>query len=76
MSKPLLSDPEADVELGHAAGWYEQQRTGLGQEFLDAVEATVDLLSSFPKLGQSMPYVPADLPARRVPVERFPYHVV
>jgi hypothetical protein len=28
--------PEAEQDLAESATWYEQQRTGLGQEFLDA----------------------------------------
>jgi hypothetical protein len=27
---------EAEQDLAESAAWYEQQRTGLGQEFLDA----------------------------------------
>lgn len=76
MSKLLLSEHEAEQELEAAALRYEEHGRGLGQRFLDAVAATVDLIHSFPKLGQSVPYVPVDLSARRAPVARFPYHVV
>jgi plasmid stabilization system protein ParE len=51
--KPLLFEPEASQELEDAARWYEDQRSGLGQRFLDAVAATVDRLVTrmyFPRL--------------------------
>jgi hypothetical protein len=37
---------EADRDLTDAASWYEQQRKGLGHEFLD------DALSVFDRIGQ------------------------
>jgi plasmid stabilization system protein ParE len=30
--------PEAERDLADAAGWYEQQRAGLGQQFLDETQ--------------------------------------
>jgi toxin ParE1/3/4 len=74
--KPLLFEPEASQELEDAARWYEDQRSGLGQRFLDAVAATVDRLVTFPTAGMPVPYVLSEVAARRAPVERFPYHVV
>ena len=76
MSKPLLTEPEADRELEDAALWYEEQRRGLGQAFLEAVDATLERISLLPKAGAPVQYVPSDLPARRTPVEHFPFHVV
>ncbi|HEY6320098.1 MAG TPA: type II toxin-antitoxin system RelE/ParE family toxin [Thermoanaerobaculia bacterium] len=76
MSKPLVLEAEARQELGDAARWYEDHRLGLGQRFLGAVEATLDRLAVFPAAGTPVPYVSSDLAARRIPVERFPYHVV
>src|SRR5947209_7332962 len=35
-------------ELADAARWYEDRRTGLGSMFLDAVEATVQAVASWP----------------------------
>jgi toxin ParE1/3/4 len=76
VSRPLLTEPEADQELEDAAWWYEEQRPGLGQLFLKAVEATVDSIQQFPGAGAPVPFVASDLPVRRAPVQRFPYHVV
>jgi len=76
LTKPLLTEPEADRELEDAAAWYEGQRLGLGIRFLEAVAATVDRIVRFPATGGFVPYVPAELKVRRVPVKGFPYHVV
>jgi len=72
----FLTEPEASTELGEAALWYERQRSGLGEEFLEAVEATLALIARFPRAGTPVPDVPAELPVRRFPVKRFPFHVV
>jgi plasmid stabilization system protein ParE len=59
---------EADRDLTDAASWYEQQRKGLGHEFLD------DALSVFDRIGQE----PLNFPvvhrnARRAVMHRFPF---
>ena len=76
MTKPLLIEQEASRELDDAARWYEEQRSGLGQRFLDAVAATLNRIVLFPTAGFPVRYVPNELVARRAPVKRFPYHVV
>lgn len=35
---------EAKAELSAAAHWYEEQRLGLGERFMDAVEGTVAVI--------------------------------
>lgn len=59
-----------------AALWYEERRTGLGVEFLDAVDSTLNQTVRSPRAGAAVPRVPADLHVRRAPVKRVPYHVV
>ena len=49
---------------------------GLGVEFLDAVDATIDQIVRLPHAGAPITRLPPDLPVRRAPVTRFPYHVV
>lgn len=56
----------ADVEAAHA--WYEEQRPGLGEEFLAAVDAAVASILTFPEAN---PVVHRG--ARRFLLERFPY---
>jgi hypothetical protein len=36
MTMEVRLRPEAEHDLAESAAWYEQQRTGLGHEFLDA----------------------------------------
>ena len=56
----------ADVEA--AFRWYEDERIGLGEEFVGAVEAAIDRILEFPCACP-----PAHRDARRYLVERFPY---
>lgn len=66
---PILLD-EARDEFIESAGWYEQQRTGLGLQFIDAVEKTIDTVAENPRLFQK---IYRDV--RRARVSRFPYGV-
>jgi hypothetical protein len=47
--------PEAEQDLTESAAWYEQQRTGLGQEFLDAALATVSATADIPRFRGDSP---------------------
>lgn len=55
-------------DLESAYRWYEEQRPGLGAEFVVAVEAAVASVLAFP---EAQPVVHRD--ARRFLIERFPY---
>jgi hypothetical protein len=44
-------EEEADAEYRAAGRWYETRRNGLGREFLDAVDATLQQLQAFPHSG-------------------------
>ena len=37
-------------DLAGAVGWYKDQRAGLGEEFLGAVEASFDAIQDFPEM--------------------------
>jgi len=50
--------------------------TDLGIEFFDAVDAAVRQIVELPRSGTRVPRLPVTLPVRRIPVKRFPYHVV
>lgn len=62
--------PEAERDLAAAASWYEQQRAGLGQEFLDEFVAMKDKLSDAPLIW---PIVHKNTP--RALLNRFPFGV-
>jgi plasmid stabilization system protein ParE len=56
--------------LANAYGWYEEQREGLGEEFLAAVDHTFDSIEQLP---ESFARVHGEV--RRAMVARFPYAV-
>jgi hypothetical protein len=39
---PLVVRPEAQADLLEARDWYDRQRNGLGQQFVDAVDELFD----------------------------------
>jgi len=57
-------------DLAGAVGWYKDQRAGLGEEFLGAVEASFDAIQEFPEM-----FAPLHGEVRRAVVSRFPYAV-
>lgn len=76
MTSRVRFEDEADAEYRHAGRWYEGRRPGLGIEFFDAVDAAVHQIVDLPRAGARVPHLPTTLPVRRLPVKRFPYHVV
>lgn len=75
MSRRVLFEPEASVELQEAAVWYESQRSGLGLAFLATVDQIVEHIAAWPDAGTPAPGVPTELSVRKVPVSRFPYYI-
>ena len=70
MSLPVVLRPEARAEFDDAFDWYEQQRPGLGVDFVAHVQEVLDQIGATPGLyGQVFRDV------RRVVVQRFPYSV-
>jgi plasmid stabilization system protein ParE len=68
---PLIVNPEAEADLADARAWYEGQRAGLGDVFLDRVDEVFKLVQRMPELYGK---VFQDLRVARV--RRFPYLVV
>ena len=68
----VITRLQAEVDITDAAVWYERQRTGLGHDFLAAVDTAITAAAAnpfrFPRLRQR-PEV------RRVLTDRFPYRV-
>jgi plasmid stabilization system protein ParE len=61
----------ARTEMQEAARYYEDDREGLGREFLAAVDRTLDLVETAPFTGS-----PLRGRFRRVFLHRFPYAIV
>jgi plasmid stabilization system protein ParE len=70
MDADLRFTSEAAMDIEHAYEWYEQQRAGLGGEFLSCVDAALQLMRRNPLL---FAVVHEDF--RRALVRRFPYAI-
>ena len=71
MSLPVVLRPEARAEFDEAVDWYEQQRAGLGADFVAQVQAVLDRISTAPDL-----YAQVFREVRRAVVRRFPYAIL
>lgn len=49
MSGGVEFRPEAEREIEAAFAWYEEQRTGLGMRFVDALHAATRTISELPE---------------------------
>jgi len=66
--------PEARAELRSAALWYDERRTGLGDEFIAEVAAALDRIGDAPESYPAWPGTRAAGPLiRKATIQRFPY---
>ncbi len=65
-----VKHPTVDVELQAAAAWYEERCPGLGDQFIDAMRATVRSVQQTP-----MRFAIRFADIRRANLARFPYAV-
>ena len=70
MSLKVYLRPEAEADIEDAAAWYDRQRKGLGQEFLDDVLVALDTISENPNI-----YPVVYKQSRRPVVRRFPFGI-
>lgn len=70
MARKLIVAPEAEVDIAEAYGWYETRRTGLGEEFLSSVEASLEGIRRRPEMCSL-----AHETYRRALTRRFPYAI-
>lgn len=66
----LILAPEVEEDLAEAYEWYEQQRLGLGEEFLSCIDASIQTIHRSPQMYE-MVYESY----RRNLVRRFPYAI-
>ncbi len=50
MSYRIYLRPDAETDIEEAATWYEKQREGLGDEFLDEVLSAFETISNNPHM--------------------------
>ncbi|MBF2002311.1 MAG: type II toxin-antitoxin system RelE/ParE family toxin [Synechococcales cyanobacterium M58_A2018_015] len=67
----VVFHPLAEQELLDAATYYEEQKLGLGLEYLEEVEHAVNFLSRYPESG---PEVRGSV--RRLTLPKFPYSIL
>jgi plasmid stabilization system protein ParE len=70
MPVELVIAPEAEVDIAEAYGWYESRKSGLGEEFLSSVHASLEGIQRAPDM---CPVVHEA--CRRSLIRRFPYAV-
>ena len=66
----LISEPPADLDVEAAFEWYENERPGLGLEFLDELRASYNRIADGP-----LRYEELRGGIRRALLRRFPYAV-
>lgn len=67
--KPVIIHSEAREELDRAIAYYQEQKAGLGLDFLSEVEQALGKIQQNPNLGES--YKVSEL--RRYVIQRFPF---
>ena len=69
--KPAVFHPLAEQELVDAAAYYEEQKSGLGLEYLEEVEHAINFLIHYPEAGS---IVRGSI--RRLVLPKFPYSLL
>jgi plasmid stabilization system protein ParE len=70
LSYRLVFRPQAAEELLDAKQWYDENRSGLGDEFVEAVESTFQRIAETP-----LAFAEVHGSIRRAIMRRFPYGV-
>lgn len=63
--------PPAEEEVTEASFYYQTASGGLGQEFLDDLQRTINAVRERPKLGR-----PVSRGLRQAPLQRFPFLLI
>lgn len=70
MAVELIIAPEVQQDLDEAYNWYEDRKYGLGEEFINCVDAAIQNIYRTPDL-----YAEIYKAYRRALVRRFPYAI-
>lgn len=71
MKYRVIVRPEAENDLKEAFSWYEDNRQGLGHDFLLQVDAGLRFIERTPNIFQ-----PEYKGARKYLIKRFPYKII
>jgi toxin ParE1/3/4 len=66
--RKFIVRPKAEADIDRAYAWYERERQGLGEEFLDEINATLQSVLEMPR-----GYPVVQRQTRRALVHRFSY---
>lgn len=75
MTLPIEFSAKAEEELDAAATWFNEQRPGLGPEFVESVDDVLAVVSDWPRSGVLVDEVSRELEVRRAPIPRFRFHL-
>lgn len=67
----IIIEDLAQLDLKEVYTWYEQQKTGLGEEFLDELDVTILAIERNPFHAFSVENL-----CRRISLKRFPYDII
>ncbi len=70
MKLPVVFRRRFQHDLGAGFDWYEEQRPGLGEQFLSAVQSTLKTIELYPEL-----FISVHGDVRRAIVSRFPFAI-
>jgi plasmid stabilization system protein ParE len=68
VTRRLTILPQAELDVSGAAAWYEERRTGLGDEFLDELDSFLHRV-----IHDSLQFPQIKNQIRRALLRRFPY---
>jgi toxin ParE1/3/4 len=71
----LLRHPGAEEDIIEAARWYDRQRDGLGDEFLDTLEDALIIVATRPRNFGQIPVAIENHEVRRFVMKAYPYSV-
>jgi toxin ParE1/3/4 len=71
VNRELFLEPEAEAEIAEASDWYNQQKLGLGTDFVLAVSSTLTAIQQNP-----LQYQKVWREYRRAGLGRFPYGLI
>ncbi len=69
--RKLLFDDDIKINLRDAYEWYERKKEGLGDDFLEAIQKSLDSISV-----SATHYSYTDENKRRITVRKFPYKII
>ena len=70
MTLPVILRDEAAADVASASHWYDRQRSGLGDQFLDSLNQLLNDIEAAP-----LAYAASYREVRRAKLRRFPYIV-